>query len=44
MNVKNVVINGKETSYYLFDNGDLYNYKIIKFPREPLTMVMLDIK
>lgn len=27
MNVKNVVINGKETSYYLFDNGDLYNYK-----------------
>lgn len=27
MNVKNVVVNGKETSYYLFDNGDLYNYK-----------------
>lgn len=27
MNVKNVVINRKEASYYLFDNGDLYNYK-----------------
>lgn len=27
MNVKNIIVEGKETSYYLFDNGDLYNYK-----------------
>lgn len=27
MNVKKVFIDGKETNYFLFDNGDLYNYK-----------------
>lgn len=27
MNVKRVIINGEETNYFLFDNGDLYNYK-----------------